>query len=195
MSPPLGSAHTITRPDASLCLCEAPPRTTLLRSKRMIQRCWSYPRTVLKTQIPINRCKDAKQHHPLVRSTQASPVLKNTSITFRNVSFEYPGGHTLLVRLSPHRAAHWASFFFSTGKSTGIEGVSFSVRAGSFVGVCGGSGAGKTTLFRLIRQAEGRCRVGSLCSHAVSLTHRGPAVACTMSPAARSCSVACPSRR
>ena len=46
----------------------------------------------------------AKQYQRFMRSTQASPVLKNTSITFNNVSFEYPGGHIVRVGCFPtHR--------------------------------------------------------------------------------------------
>ena len=43
------------------------------------------------------------------------------------------------------------SFFYPEEKQPAIENVSFSIRSGEFVTLCGRSGSGKTTLLRLLK--------------------------------------------
>ena len=44
------------------------------------------------------------------------------------------------------------SFRYPGAERNAVEGVSFSVRSGEFLVVCGESGCGKTTLLRLLKQ-------------------------------------------
>ena len=66
--------------------------------------------------------------------------LRDNSVEFDDVTFNYPG------------------------KGPTLKSVSFTIPAGSFVGICGHSGAGKTTMFKLIQRlydpSSGVIRIG-----------------------------------
>ncbi|KRM05286.1 multidrug ABC transporter permease ATP-binding protein [Liquorilactobacillus ghanensis DSM 18630] len=78
--------------------------------------------------ISLNRVKEVLEEKPALKySTQADIQQLNGEVEFKDVSFAYPGATELA-----------------------LKNISFKAAAGSFIGIVGSTGSGKTTLAQLI---------------------------------------------
>lgn len=85
-------------------------------------------RDLARSLPPIKKYLDLVNQEPEIRETGSRAKIPYGAISFRNVTFRYEG----------------------ESKGRGIENVSFNIEPGETVGIVGESGAGKSTIMRLL---------------------------------------------
>ncbi len=123
-------------------------------------------------RVSFDRIREVLLFPPAVTEQRGARPVQGTSVTFTDVVFAYPPRETSVLASLGVPLEDGAAQT-RDGRANVLNGMSFSVKAGATVGVVGRSGAGKSTIARLLTRSwdvdGGRIEIGGRDVRAVTL--------------------------
>ncbi|GIH69941.1 ABC transporter ATP-binding protein [Sphaerimonospora thailandensis] len=130
-------------------------------------------------KVSFERIQEVLDFPPAVTEQPRARPVHGSSVTFSDVGFSYPPRESsVLASLSVETEE--GAMAARGGRARVLDGMSFSVRAGTTVGIVGRSGTGKSTIARLLTRSwdvdSGRIEIGGQDVRAVTLSSLRQAV-------------------